>query len=77
MDVSNTTAYVSGGGNTNDITVTWGAAAGNVILMSSNACGSASKVKAVALDNCRFGEKRTVRHQHSVFILILQTTTLP
>ncbi len=63
----NTATYVSGGGNTNDITVTWGAAAGNVILMSSNACGSASKVKAVALDNCRFGEENSQASAFSVY----------
>ncbi len=63
----NTATYVSGGGNTNDITVTWGAAAGNVILMSSNACGSASRVKAVALDNCRFGEENSQPSAFSVY----------
>ncbi|MBX3107527.1 MAG: hypothetical protein KF877_13040, partial [Bacteroidetes bacterium] len=63
----NTATYVSGGGNTNDVTVTWGAAAGNVILMSSNACGSASKVKAVALDNCRLGEENSQPSAFSVY----------
>ena len=63
----NTATYVSGGGNTNDVTVTWGAAAGNVILKSSNACGSASKVKAVALDNCRLGEENNQASAFSVY----------
>src|SRR5690606_12002553 len=63
----NTATYVSGGGNTNDITVTWGSAAGNVILMSSNACGSASRVQAVALDNCRLGEENNQASAFSVY----------
>ncbi len=45
--------YVSGGGNSSSLTLDWTTGNGAVMVTTSNACGSGTKVFNVVLDNCR------------------------